>query len=232
MTKYKSDLSHTIHKMATSLHKAGAITDEVMESFNKSCLVNHKGSSFDSFLEEEGILEEVTDAATKRIDDVKPVEMFFSYPFNVTQEGDEFIVTFPDVPEALTSANTEADAVALAEDALIAALGGYVDGRQNLPAPTDTGDYLVHLPPMVSAKLALYKSINDAADVEGLEAVREFDFPALSAPADRAEIMAAVRDLNADVRHFQSAIYSPRTVRTSAQEKHAAIISMAEKEGV
>lgn len=37
--KYKSEVSETIHKMASSLHKAGVMSDEEMGSFDASFLV-------------------------------------------------------------------------------------------------------------------------------------------------------------------------------------------------
>ncbi|MDE0110344.1 MAG: hypothetical protein OXN96_21270 [Bryobacterales bacterium] len=49
--------------------------------------------------------------------------MRYAYPCRIDcHEGDEFVVGFPDVPEAITGANDRADALELAEDALLAAL--------------------------------------------------------------------------------------------------------------
>ncbi len=45
------------------------------------------------------------------------------------------VATFPDVPEAHTAGNDEAQAVARAPDALETALASYVDERRDLPRP-------------------------------------------------------------------------------------------------
>ena len=49
-----------------------------------------------------------------------------AYPVNLgRQEDGSILVSFPDIPEALTEGATEEEALAEAEDCLIAALGGY-----------------------------------------------------------------------------------------------------------
>ncbi len=76
--------------------------------------------------------------------------MELAYPCNVTKEGDEYIITFPDVPEAITGAKTREEAIALASDALIAALGGYIDEKQEIPNPSPIGaqQEMIYLPPL------------------------------------------------------------------------------------
>ena len=74
--------------------------------------------------------------------------------------GDEdgsILVSFPDIPEALTEGATEAEALVEAQDCVIAALGGYVEGRHPIPAPSPVrGRTSVALPVLVAAKIALY----------------------------------------------------------------------------
>jgi antitoxin HicB len=54
--------------------------------------------------------------------------MRFIYTYNVFQSEDgAWQVRFPDVPEALTEGDTEAEAHALATDALIAAWAGWLN---------------------------------------------------------------------------------------------------------
>ena len=74
------------------------------------------------------------------------------------QEGG-FSVTFPDVPEALTCGNDRVEALAMAEDALATALAGYVQERWDIPIPAipTSGQELIAVPPVVAAKLALYR---------------------------------------------------------------------------
>lgn len=82
--------------------------------------------------------------------------MKFSYPFNIQKAKGEYVVTFPDIPEALTGADSKREAIALAGDALIAALGAYIEDRQDIPSPSEGGSHFVHLHPLKAAKVALY----------------------------------------------------------------------------
>jgi antitoxin HicB len=84
--------------------------------------------------------------------------MQFSYPFIVKKSDGEFIVSFVDVPEALTGADTKEEAIGLARDVLIAALGGYIDDKREIPEPSakEPRQLLAHLRPLEAAKVALY----------------------------------------------------------------------------
>ena len=84
-----------------------------------------------------------------------------AYPVNlVRQEDGTVLVTFPDIPEALTEGGTEREALAEAEDCLIAALGGYIQARRTIPRPSPAhGRTLVPLPALIAAKLALYRTM-------------------------------------------------------------------------
>ena len=73
------------------------------------------------------------------------------------QEDGPILVTFPDVPEALTEGETEAEAMVQAQDCLVAALGGYVGARRAIPRPSPArGRTTVPLPALAAAKIALY----------------------------------------------------------------------------
>ncbi len=88
--------------------------------------------------------------------------MRYAYPCVLNpEEGGGFYVVFPDVRGALTSGADEAEALEMAEDALIAAMGGYVYKRRDIPIPSPAADgqYLVALPPIPAAKLALYTAM-------------------------------------------------------------------------
>ena len=88
--------------------------------------------------------------------------MQFVYPYTVHQSEDgAWQVRFPDVPEALTEGETEAEAHALASDALLAALGGLTKLRRTLPVPSADGQYFVVVPILQSAKLALYLAMRE-----------------------------------------------------------------------
>ena len=90
--------------------------------------------------------------------------MQYAYPCNLIPDPEEregFIVTFPDVPEAITGARTRAESLFLAEDALVAILAVYVQEKREIPTPSPVavGQELVAVPPVTAAKLALYKAM-------------------------------------------------------------------------
>ena len=81
-----------------------------------------------------------------------------AYPVSMKKQGDgALLVSFPDIPEALTEGATEEEALAEAEDCLIAALGGYIQARRKIPMPSPArGRVVVTLPALAAAKTALY----------------------------------------------------------------------------
>ena len=88
--------------------------------------------------------------------------MQFVYPYTVYQSEDgAWQVRFPDVPEALTEGETDAEAQALATDVLLAALGELAKLRRDLPTPSSDGDFFVVVPMLQSAKLALYQAMRE-----------------------------------------------------------------------
>ena len=90
-------------------------------------------------------------------------KMAFSYPYEIREdEGGFFLLTFPDVPEAGTDGETREEAEENALDCLMAALGGYIEARLDIPRPgRKRGAGRATLPPLVAAKLALYQAMRD-----------------------------------------------------------------------
>ena len=83
-------------------------------------------------------------------------EMQYVYPCVLTPEDEGgFFVSFPDVPEALTGGDDRAEALEMAQDALGAALGMYVEAREDIPVPSAAlpGQALVAVSTIVAAKL-------------------------------------------------------------------------------
>jgi len=80
-----------------------------------------------------------------------------SYPARLARDGDGFVVSFPDIPEALTGAETREAALEMAADALTTAMDFYFEDRRPVPAPSQPkrGQVLVDLPVSVSAKVLL-----------------------------------------------------------------------------
>lgn len=91
--------------------------------------------------------------------------MLLEYPAHLEmQENGILLVRFRDVPEALTEGADEAEALSEAIDALVAALGGYVERDRAVPLPSVARprERMVALPALAAAKLALYVAMKDA----------------------------------------------------------------------
>ena len=90
--------------------------------------------------------------------------MRYAYPCHITlHEGNEFVVSFPDVAGALTGANDRSEVLELAVDALAGALAGYVEHRQAIPVPSPVldGQEVVAVDPVTAAKLELYSAMRN-----------------------------------------------------------------------
>ncbi len=84
----------------------------------------------------------------------------YAYPVTLTQDGDSVLLTFADVPEAVTFGEDEAEALLQGQDALETALEMYIDDRRALPAPSPAeGRPLVAPSALAQAKLGLYDSM-------------------------------------------------------------------------
>lgn len=96
--------------------------------------------------------------------------MRYAYPYDMrAQPEGGFTVTFPDVPEAITEGDTEAEARERAEDALVTALSFYTDEGRPLPLPSPArGRPVALVPALEAAKLALHEAML-ASGVSNLE---------------------------------------------------------------
>ena len=84
------------------------------------------------------------------------------YPVNLEVQAEGgYIVTFPDVPEAITQGEDEDEALAYAVDALETALSFYVDSRKPLPSPSKPkrGQRTVRPSALEGAKLGVYQAM-------------------------------------------------------------------------
>lgn len=81
----------------------------------------------------------------------------FSYPARFRKERDGYVVTFRDIPEALTSGASKQEAAEMAEDALATAMEFYFeDGRQvPMPSKARKGEELVELSASIAVKVLL-----------------------------------------------------------------------------
>ncbi len=88
--------------------------------------------------------------------------MQYAYPCSLIPEPEGgFFVSFPGVIGAHTCGDDRAEALEMAEDALVVALCAYVDNDEDIPVPgaPAEGQVMVAIPPLVAAKLALYTAM-------------------------------------------------------------------------
>lgn len=80
-----------------------------------------------------------------------------SYPANFVRDGEGYLVTFPDIPEAITYGDTREEAKDMAADALKTAMDFYFEDRRLVPSPSkmSDGQVLIELPASVAAKVLL-----------------------------------------------------------------------------
>jgi len=85
------------------------------------------------------------------------------YPVTLTPDGDTVLVTFADVPEAITFGADEDEALLQAVDALESALSIYVDARQPLPVPSKArrGQRTVSPSALECIKLGVYQAMTE-----------------------------------------------------------------------
>jgi antitoxin HicB len=79
------------------------------------------------------------------------------YPVNLRKDGKYILVTFPDIPEAITQGDNRVHALEMAMEALETAMDFYFEDRRPVPAPSKPkrGQAVVELPPSVAAKVLL-----------------------------------------------------------------------------
>ncbi len=68
-----------------------------------------------------------------------------------------FVVTFRDIPEAITQGDTEEEATSMAEDVLLSSMEVYFDEKRAIPAPSalSPDDHPIGIPASVAAKVLL-----------------------------------------------------------------------------
>lgn len=79
------------------------------------------------------------------------------YPATFTPETGGFVVTFRDIPEAITQGDDEEDAMAMAKDVLLSSMEIYFDEKRQVPPPSvgQPGERLIPVPASVAAKVLL-----------------------------------------------------------------------------
>jgi antitoxin HicB len=82
-----------------------------------------------------------------------------AYPVTLTPDKKDggYVVTFRDIPEAITQGETLEEALSMAAEALESAMDFYFDGRRSVPMPSPgkRRQHLVELPASLTAKVLL-----------------------------------------------------------------------------
>jgi len=81
----------------------------------------------------------------------------FGYPALLQKERDGYVVSFRDIPEALTSGATKKEALEMAGDALATAMEFYFEDRRQVPMPSKArkGEEVVWLSASIAVKVLL-----------------------------------------------------------------------------
>lgn len=79
------------------------------------------------------------------------------YPATFIPDQTGFVVTFRDIPEAITQGDTEAEALDMAQDALISSMDFYFEDKRRVPMPSapEPGERMISLPLSVTSKILL-----------------------------------------------------------------------------
>ncbi|SFM42018.1 type II toxin-antitoxin system HicB family antitoxin [Rugamonas rubra] len=79
------------------------------------------------------------------------------YPACFTPETGGFVVTFRDIPEAVTQGDDADEAFAMAKDVLLASMEVYFDEKRQVPPPSAAlpGERLIPLPASIAVKVLL-----------------------------------------------------------------------------
>jgi antitoxin HicB len=83
------------------------------------------------------------------------------YPARFRRSDGVIVVTFPDIPEAITQGDDTADARRQALDAFETALDFYFEEGRSIPLPSTAkpSHKLIELPPSVAAKILLHNEM-------------------------------------------------------------------------
>ena len=88
----------------------------------------------------------------------------WAYPLTIeADDNGTLLVSFVDIPEAHTFANSEEEIAIRATDCVLTALEGYMKDRRPIPAPSrELTGRVAALPPLAVAKIALYEAMRNA----------------------------------------------------------------------
>lgn len=97
--------------------------------------------------------------------------MRYAFPCDIVLDEEErkatgreaYVITFPDIPEAITGAWSWQESLEMAEDCLAVALSFYIDRNEDIPTPSPLADgqALIAVPLIVAAKLTLCAAMRE-----------------------------------------------------------------------
>jgi antitoxin HicB len=145
-----------------------------------------------------------------------PGSTLYAYPAILEKDAaGRFVVSFPDLPEALTDGGTEEEALRQAADCLSEALAGRIDDDEPIPAPSPIArnQYRVAPDQIIAMKGALHAAMRGrgmkvaelarALDIDHKDARRLLD-PAEATKAPRLAEALAVLGLGVTVSVFDA----------------------------
>ena len=77
------------------------------------------------------------------------------YPVKLEPDTGGYVVSFPDIPEALTQGDDREEALAMALDALVTSFDFYFEDGRPVPSPSPVTNDYVDVPASVAAKVLL-----------------------------------------------------------------------------
>lgn len=84
------------------------------------------------------------------------------YPVNLDPDSGGFVVSFPDIPEALTQGDSREEALSMALDALVTAFEFYFEDNQKIPLPSEVTGEFVDVPLSVASKVLMLNAFIDS----------------------------------------------------------------------
>ena len=84
-----------------------------------------------------------------------------NYPARLEKDGASYVVSFRDIPEALTSGRSQKEALRMGSDALVTAMDFYFEDRREVPMPSKPrkGEVTIELSASVAAKVLLLNAM-------------------------------------------------------------------------
>jgi antitoxin HicB len=147
-----------------------------------------------------------------------------AYPVDLERDTNgTFLVTFPDLAEAVTFGEDEGDALLRAEDALEGVLAARIEDREDIPLPSPAaGRACSVLPALTAAKVLLYRAMREAG-VRKADLARRLGWhgPADRSPARPRSCVAAGSDRGGIGSARQTPDRRPRGCSVAAASERA-----------